>query len=92
MAGIFCGKALTGENVPQVRSAIAAKYFGTAAIGIGFVGYGARYLIVETWPAAKRFKLIFRPVQRSIAAAAYIQTLRLIVEQLAGKGALGTFV
>ena len=92
MPGIFSGETFTFENVPQVRAAIVAQDLDALTIAVNLPPYRSRNFVIKTRPTAKRFKLILRPVQWRLASFAYIYALRFIIQQLARKWPLGSFI
>ena len=49
---------LSRENVPKVRVAIVALYFGSFSVRVGHSFYSPWNFVIEAWPATVRFKLV----------------------------------
>src|SRR5690606_26657591 len=92
MAGIFWGKSLAYENMPQMPAAVAAKDFRPPSVGIGFPTDGPLDFIVKARPTTMRIKLVFRAEERGIASLTDVYPVRFIVEQDARKWAFRTLM
>lgn len=63
MPRIFFGEVLACEDVPEVGAAVDALDFRSHSVWIWLSYDGSRNFVVEAWPAAVGFKLVFRTVK-----------------------------
>ena len=75
VACVLVGQAFACEDVPQVAAAVAADDLDSPAVCIGFSMDGAFDLVVEARPATPGMKLVFRAVERSVAATTGIRAV-----------------
>ena len=59
---------LSRENVPKVRVAIVALYFGSFSVRVGHSFYSPWNFVIEAWPATVRFKLVLGTIKFCAAA------------------------
>lgn len=92
MPSVLQSKLLTCENVPQVGSAVGALDLGTHAVGIREPFYCSGDFVIEAWPTAACFKLVFGSIKFGAAPFTYIGSLFPESIVFACKGHLGAFV
>ena len=92
MPGVFLCKSFAGEHMSQMTFAVTANNLGATSIGIPYTFHSTGNFVVETRPAAVRFKFIFGSVQRRIALTAHISTAGFVVDIFACKSTFGTLV
>lgn len=69
---IFFGEVLASEDVSEVGAAVGALDFRSPSIRVRKPFNCAWNLVVEAWPSAVCFKLVFRTVQFCAAAFANV--------------------
>ena len=92
MAGVFRGKTLAYEYMPQMPAAVAAKNFRPPSVGIRFPTDRPLDFIVKARPATMGIKLVFRAEEGSVASLTNVYSVRPIVKQGTRKRALRTFM
>lgn len=75
VAGIFWGKTLSFENVPQVAATVIAQDFDPATIGISYFFDSSWHFVIKTWPATATAELVFTIVERCITSPANKDTV-----------------
>ena len=83
---------LSRENVPKMRAAIDALYFGSFSVRVGHSFYSPWNFVIEAWPATVRFKLVLGTIK--FCAAAFTDVGAFFPESVvfAGEGHFGAFV
>jgi len=89
MPGVGWGEPFALEDMPQMASALCARYLDSPSIGIGRTLYGPLDLPIESRPPAARVKLAVRSVERSPALPANVGSLIEAAIVLSAKGAFG---
>ncbi len=92
MPRIFFGEVLACEDVSEVGATVGALNFCSHAVGVRFSYDGAWDFVVEAWPAAVGFKLVFRTVKFCAAAFTNVGAFFPETVVFACKGHLCAFV
>jgi len=92
MPRIFFSKMLADEDMSKVSAAIDALDFRSLSIWVREPFYCTWDFVVEAWPSAVRFKLVFGTVQFRYAPFANVRAFFPERIVFAGEGHFGSFV
>jgi hypothetical protein len=92
VARILRGQPLAFKHMTQMGTARGAPDLCAAPVGVERPLHGSRDFVIKTRPAARRLKLVGRPIEWSAAPLADVCPSRLAVDILAGKRDLSSLM
>src|SRR5262245_60464823 len=92
MQRVVARHSLAETVVTGVPAAIGADNLGAAAVGVCVALDRAGQLVVEAGPSAAAMELVFRPIERRVAAATNVRARVFLISVFTRERALGSLV